>query len=199
MGALDVPMNAQGAALELRSGRPIMSSFQAAFSLGGMAGAATGGLAAAAGAGPAAHLAVVAALLTTAGLLTTRWLLPASADAVAGGTGIAWLNRSLAGLGTAALCVLLAGGAIADWSGPYLHETVGTGPGLATSGYAAFSLAMAAGRLASHRPRSWIRSPARLAGPDSRAVRARRADGPYGRPGCATIRRLAGCRRALSG
>jgi MFS family permease len=148
MGALDVAMNAQGAAVELRSGRPIMSSFHAAFSLGGMAGAVTGGLAAAAGAGPAWHLVAAAALLGAAGFLASRWLLPASADAVAGGAGFAWPGRAIAGLGTAAFCVLLAEGAMADWSAVYLHETVGTGPGLAASGYAAFSLAMAAGRLA---------------------------------------------------
>jgi MFS family permease len=134
MGALDVAMNAQGAAVELRSGRPIMSSFHAAFSLGGMAGAVTGGLAAAAGAGPAWHLVAAAALLGAAGFLASRWLLPASADAVAGGAGFAWPGRAIAGLGTAAFCVLLAEGAMADWSAVYLHETVGTGPGLAASG-----------------------------------------------------------------
>ena len=96
MGALDVAMNAQ-AAVELRAGRRIMSSFHAAFSLGGMAGAATGGLAAAARAGPALHLVVAAALLAAAGFLASRWLLPASADAVAGGAGFAWPGRTPAG------------------------------------------------------------------------------------------------------
>ena len=134
MGALDVAMNAQGAAVELRSGRPIMSSFHAALGLGGMAGAVTDGLAAAAGAGPALHLVAAAALLAAVGFLASRWLLPASADAVAGGAGFAWPGRAIAGLGTAAFCVLLAEGAMADWSAVYLHETVGTGPGLAASG-----------------------------------------------------------------
>jgi MFS family permease len=47
-----------------------------------------------------------------------------------------------------AFCVLLGEGAMADWSAVYLREGVGTGPGLGAAGYAAFSLAMAAGRLA---------------------------------------------------
>lgn len=148
MGALDVAMNAQGAAVEMRARRPLMSSFHAAFSAGGMVGAVTGGLAATAGIPPWAHLSIVAACLGIAGLLATGWLLPAQADMVAGGAGFAWPGRALAGIATVAFCVLLAEGAIADWSALYLRETAGTGPGLAAAGYAAFSLAMAGGRLA---------------------------------------------------
>jgi MFS family permease len=43
---------------------------------------------------------------------------------------------------------MLVEGAIADWSAIYLRTSVLTGPGLAALGYAVFSGAMAAGRLA---------------------------------------------------
>lgn len=50
-GALDVSMNAQAVAVEKGYARPIMSSFHAAFSFGGLAGAASGGLVASLGVG----------------------------------------------------------------------------------------------------------------------------------------------------
>ncbi len=40
---------------------------------------------------------------------------------------------------------------MADWSAVYLDETLKTGPGFAAAGYAAFSLAMAIGRLSGDR------------------------------------------------
>lgn len=46
-GALDVSMNAQAVVVEKEYGRPIMSSFHAAFSFGGLTGAVVGGLIAA--------------------------------------------------------------------------------------------------------------------------------------------------------
>src|SRR6059036_3565861 len=50
-GLLDVSMNAQAAEVEQRVGRPIMSSFHALFSLGGVAGALLAGGAMASGIG----------------------------------------------------------------------------------------------------------------------------------------------------
>ena len=43
-GALTVALNAQGVRLERRYGRPLMASFHASYSLGGLAGALLGGL-----------------------------------------------------------------------------------------------------------------------------------------------------------
>ena len=57
LGALDVTMNAHGVAVERRYGRPILASFHAAFSLGGLAGARVGALAAGAGVDVRAQLA----------------------------------------------------------------------------------------------------------------------------------------------
>jgi MFS family permease len=50
-------------------------------------------------------------------------------------------------LGAAGLCALLAEGAAADWSAVYLQDSLGTSAGFAATGFAAFSLAMAAGRM----------------------------------------------------
>ncbi|HEX2728994.1 MAG TPA: MFS transporter [Rubrobacteraceae bacterium] len=147
-GALDVSMNSQAVVVEQRYGRTIMSSFHAAFSFGGLAGAASGGLIAAAGVGPLPHLSSVAALCAVAALVAYRPLLPASADAVGDGApAFARPTKALLGLGVISFCVLLGEGAMADWSAVYLNDTLATGPGFAAAGYAAFSLSMAFGRL----------------------------------------------------
>ncbi|MDN5696711.1 MAG: MFS transporter, partial [Rubrobacter sp.] len=57
----------------------------------------------------------------------------------------------VAALGVVALCALVSEGAMADWSAIYLRDTLGSGPGLAAAGFAAFSLAMAVGRLTGDR------------------------------------------------
>ncbi|MDP8948958.1 MAG: MFS transporter, partial [Actinomycetota bacterium] len=136
--------------VEKRYARPIMSSFHAAFSFGGLAGAASGGLVASLGAGVFPHLVGVAALSATAAVVAYRSLLSASADAGGAGSGgpaFARPTRGLLGLGVISFCVLLGEGAMADWSAVYLRGTLETGPGFAAAGYAAFSLTMATGCL----------------------------------------------------
>lgn len=147
-GALDVSMNSQAVAVEKGYGRPIMSSFHAAFSFGGLAGASVGGLVASAGAGPLPHLAAVAAVCAAAAAIAYKALLPASADAAdEGAPAFARPTRALLGLGVISFCVLLGEGAMSDWSAVYLDGTLETGPGFAAAGYAAFALTMAFGRL----------------------------------------------------
>lgn len=147
-GALDVSMNAQAVAVEKRYGRPIMASFHAAFSFGGLAGAVTGGLAASAGIRILPHFSAVALVCAIAAVVVYRLLLPSSADAAeAGAPAFARPTRTLLGLGIISFCVLLGEGAMSDWSAVYLSGPLQTGPGFAAAGYAAFSLAMAFGRL----------------------------------------------------
>ncbi|HVL97012.1 MAG TPA: MFS transporter [Solirubrobacteraceae bacterium] len=150
-GVLDVSMNIQGVAVERRDRRPILSSLHALFSLGVLAGAATAGAAAAAGVPVGEHLPAVAAAGAVATLVAGRGLLPAAADARAGGPAFARPTRRLAGLGAIAFCVLLAEGAVADWSAIHLAGELDAPAGVAALGLAGFSLAMAAGRLAGDR------------------------------------------------
>ena len=147
-GGLDVAMNAQAVAVERGYGRPIMSSFHAAWSFGGLGGAALGGLLASRGVGPLPHFAAVAVLAAIAFVVAYGALLPSGADASEEGTpAFARPTRALLGLGIISFCVLLGEGAMGDWSAVYLDDTLRTGPGFAAAGYAAFSLAMAFGRL----------------------------------------------------
>ena len=147
-GGLDVAMNAQAVAVERGYGRPIMSSFHAAWSFGGLAGAALGGLSASQGIGPLPHFSAVAVLSAIAFVVAYGSLLPSRADASEeGAPAFARPTRALLGLGIISFCVLLGEGAMGDWSAVYLDDTLNTGPGFAAAGYAAFSLSMAFGRL----------------------------------------------------
>ncbi len=153
-GALDVAMNAQAVAVETRYGRPIMSSFHALWSLGGLAGAALGGVVAAAGVPPLAHFCGASLVL---GAVTATSVLPRLLDAGEvqsralfdqgeSRPAFTWPPRSIVALGAVAFCIMMGEGAMADWSAIYLRDTAGAGEGLAAVGYAAFSIAMAAGR-----------------------------------------------------
>ena len=147
-GTLDVAMNAQAATVERRYGRPIMSSFHALWSAGGLAGSAIGGFVAHHHVGLATHLVTTALVAGPLAFAVTGRMLPSSADAASGDAAPARPRGILLTLGIMAFCVLLGEGAMADWSALYLREITGAAAGLAAAGYAAFSLAMATGRFA---------------------------------------------------
>ncbi len=154
-GTLDVAMNTQGVTVEKRYPRRIFASLHAGFSFGLLGGAASAGLVAAAGVPLTAHLlgvAVVVAAVIGAGV--SQFLTDADPDAdAAAGTRAAFArpSRALLALGAIAFAVLLAEGALNDWSAIYLSDVHDTGPGTAAAGLAVFSLAMAAGRLTGDR------------------------------------------------
>jgi len=149
-GAVNVAGNARGIALERAYGRSILSSFHAAFSAGGLIGAAAGGIAAAGGAEPSAHFAAVAVALALVALAAAGRLVPHAND---GANAFALVRppRALLLLGAAAFFTLLAEGAAADWSAVYLHGSLRATAAVAALGYTAFSLAMVASRLAGDR------------------------------------------------
>jgi len=145
-GSMDVAMNAQGVAVERQYGRPILNSFHACYSLGGLAGALAGGLVASHSIAPLPHFLGVALFCVILTLSIARSLLPAGAEAQGTAVAFARPTRAILVLGLVAFCVVLGEGAIADWSTIYLNGTLRTGTGLAAAGYAAFSMVMAMGR-----------------------------------------------------
>jgi MFS family permease len=146
-GALDVSMNGLASGIETRWGAPIMSSFHAAFSLGGLGGAALGA-AMAPRSSPWVNAMSLVAVINVAIILAAWRALqepgstpaPAAPRFVLPGRAALWLCACVA-LG------LLGEGAIGDWSGVYLADNLGASPSLAAAGYGAFSAAMIAGRL----------------------------------------------------
>ena len=142
--AMDVGMNTQAVDVERLYERPIMVGFHALFSLGGLIGAAIGGFAAAHHMGPAAHLSGIAVVMFLVTFYAIQNLL-ADPPEVAASMGVAKFPlRPLLALGVISFCILLGEGAMADWSAVYLTQFAGQGT--AATGYAVFSLAMAAGR-----------------------------------------------------
>jgi MFS family permease len=148
MGACDVTMNVHGVAVERRYGRPILAGFHAAFSLGGLAGAALGALAAAAEVDVRVHLAVVGLLCAAIGLAWSRRLLAAAADVMDHAEPVfVRPPRAVWTLGALAFACLLIEGACGDWSGVYLRDELGTSAAVAALGFTAFSVTMTLGRL----------------------------------------------------
>ncbi|HMA34291.1 MAG TPA: MFS transporter [Chloroflexia bacterium] len=148
--AMDVAMNAQAALVEGRYGRPIMAGFHGMWSVATLVGAAIGGALAGWGLPVPLHFGVVAAVALPSIVVAGRGLLwepPAPAGATESVARWALLPRALLPLGALAFSVLLCEGAIGDWSAVYLRESLGSAPAAAASGYAGFSLVMAAGRL----------------------------------------------------
>ena len=146
-GGLDVAMNAQAALVEQRYARPIMSSFHGLWSIGGLVGASIGGLIATQGVSVRAHLFGVAIIAVTVAVLAARWLVVDDSVRHAAGPNFALPPRALVVLGLIAFGVLFCEGAIADWSAVYLREGLRSTPAVAATGFAVFSLLMAAGRL----------------------------------------------------
>ncbi|WP_083976619.1 MFS transporter [Kitasatospora azatica] len=177
-GAANVSMNSAAVEVVAELRRPVMPSFHAGYSLGGLLGAAVGGL--------------------LAGTLTASWALALSGVlglAVTAIAGAALLRTRPAGqlpfvktgkqtatgkqptgnppgrlpharllvllLGLTALCSSYGEGSLADWATLHLTDDVHASAALAAFGYAAYAFAMTTGRLAG----TWLSirlGPARL-------------------------------------
>ena len=143
-GLMDVTMNAHASAVERRWGAPIMSSFHAAFSVGGLAGAGFGAGALALGLGWRGLLIGLSALGVAIVAGAARGLVPGEAQS-ATGSPFGWPPRALIGLAVVAFLCFIVEGAMIDWDGVYL-VSLGVGPAAAPLGYAAFAATMILGR-----------------------------------------------------
>ncbi len=166
-GCLNVAMNSLAVDLVAALRRPVMPSFHAAWSFGGLAGATLGGLLAP-HTSPLRDLVFVAvaglAVTAVCGRALLTHHVPGGADghpvderagedlsdraapAAAASRRRVWRVVLLFGL--IALCSAYGEGAIGDWGALHLRQDLGASPGLAAAGYAAFALAEACGRLA---------------------------------------------------
>ncbi|GAA3353687.1 MFS transporter [Saccharopolyspora gregorii] len=142
-GTIDVAMNSHAVRVEQRYRRPIMSTFHATFSLGGLLGAGSGALAAHLGVSPAAHFALTGAVLLALSLLARPALLPPEpAPPAADGPRVRGFPMAIVFLGALGFFCSVGEGSMADWSSVYLHDELGTGTGFAALGYAVFSATM---------------------------------------------------------
>ncbi len=148
-GAMDVAMNGWAAEVERDKGRPIMSSFHAAYSLAAGLGAGTGYLAVEAGLTPLWHFAILALPWTAATAALSR--VPWTSRRSPGGPAFALPHGALVLVGLTAFASAVGEGAMVDWSAVFLTRVTGTTEALATLGFATFSVAMVAARLVADR------------------------------------------------
>ncbi|QEU96071.1 MFS transporter [Streptomyces kanamyceticus] len=162
-GGISVAMNSAAVDLVAALRRPVMPSFHAAFSLGGMIGAGLGGLV-------AGHLSPTPHLLgiTVVGLAVTAVTAPVllrdgapdrlrehssnpDARPAPGARAPHRMDRRTRGLvlvfGLIALCTAYGEGAIADWGPLHLEQDLHAHPGVAAASYSCFAFAMTIGRL----------------------------------------------------
>ncbi|MFI6446275.1 MFS transporter [Kitasatospora sp. NPDC050543] len=151
VGALDASMNMLGVGLQQRYGRSIMLGLHAAFSLGGILGAALAGLGSHGHLGLRALFGAAAAVLIPLALLAgTRFAGPAElGDAVAraataAARSIPW--RPLLPLCLAMAFVYIADASVSNYSVKYLTDGLGSADDVAKLSYLGYMVAMLLGR-----------------------------------------------------
>lgn len=155
-GTLDVAMNTEASQIERETGRHLMSSFHAVFSIGNLAGAFLVGQLIGHGGGLQVCLGA-AALLVLALALSTRMIAthaahlsprPHSEGATAANTALGASQRTLIFLlGAIAFLALLAEGGMMDWTAIYMIDILGASESHGAYAFAIFAAAMAGGRL----------------------------------------------------
>jgi MFS family permease len=180
--AMDISMNANGAAFQNRTGRSVMHGFHGAWSLGALGGAGLAALAAVAGVPLTVHLAMVGAVIAAAVLVTRSGLvaddaLPASARPAPASPRVEnrqartpkrrglvrQLRAPIVVLAAATVAGAVVEGGASDWSAIQL-ERLGVATGVSALGYAAFMAGMVGGRFAGDRLTDRFGGPALLRG-----------------------------------
>ena len=161
-GLVDVGMNTQASTVERCYGRPLMGGMHAGWSLGAVTGGLLGAATALLGLGFTGAMCLVAALCLPAVLAVgplhlgeTRASAASSGDAPAHSDAPTRSGARLPLLvtlfGALVFCSYLAEGSVADWSGVYLRDSLGSTEFVAALGYPVFEACMFLGRLNSDR------------------------------------------------
>ncbi|HKS12577.1 MAG TPA: MFS transporter [Pseudomonas sp.] len=153
---LDVAMNTHGSLVEARRGRPLMSSFHAVFSIGGLAGASAVASLLSSKLGLMHCLALSAVMTAVVTLIASFWLADLRPYVDVGGDcrpvskpkSFAWPNRTLLCIAGLTFLALFIERTVIDWSSLYLTDVSHTSASIAAFAFGAFSFAMAIGRLA---------------------------------------------------
>jgi MFS family permease len=148
-GVLDVAMNANASEVEAARGIPTMSSFHGFYSLGGLIGAALGGLLIGAGFGDGSGALMVSVAIAAVVAVCARRLLAVAP--APHGSHFALPRGPALFLGLLGLLCFAVEGALVDWSALLLTERTRVDAATAAFGYSAFSVAMAACRFAGDR------------------------------------------------
>ncbi|WP_436770764.1 MFS transporter [Yinghuangia sp. YIM S09857] len=168
-GVTDVAMNTQASLLEQRYGRSLMAGTHAGWSLGAVTGGLLGAVAAKAELGFTASVVTAAAVGAPVSLWLRGTYLPDTPSTAAeapdkpagerperpSGESSRKVRVALPFavyvVGAIAFCGYTIEGAVADWSGLYLRDTIGSAEAVAALAYPLFEAATALGRLTGDR------------------------------------------------
>ncbi|MES2416735.1 MAG: MFS transporter [Bacteroidota bacterium] len=143
----NIALNTQGVAGEKHYGKPIMTSFHGAWSIGGFTGALIGLLVVNFSTGPYLHFCIIAALAWINIAINYRYLLVAQKPKATEKPKLFTKPQGvLIQLGIIGFCSMATEGAMFDWSGIYFKDIVKVPQALVVLGYASFMIMMATGR-----------------------------------------------------
>ncbi|HWG23399.1 MFS transporter [Actinospica sp.] len=149
-GLVDVAMNTQASTVERAYGRPLMGGMHAGWSLGAVAGGLVGAATAWLGFGFTGALCLFAVVGLPLTLAVGPLYLPESARTSSAGHAESPRPRLpllVYLFGALVFCSYLTEGSIADWSGVYLRDSLGSVETVAALGYPMFEASMFLGRM----------------------------------------------------
>ncbi len=151
-GGVDVGINAQAVVVEKCYGRPIMSSFQALWSVGGLAGGFLTSVTLGLGSTPEINLVGIGVLILLVDLVYYSHLMhDASLPGPEGGKRFRLPGKALLYVAIFTFIALFSEGALQDWAAVYMRQVVAVPVPVAAVGYAGYSTAMALGRFVGDR------------------------------------------------
>ena len=151
-GGVDVGINAQAVVVEKCYGRPIMSSFQALWSVGGLAGGFLTSVTLGLGSTPEINLVGIGVLILLVDLVYYSHLMhDASLPGPEGGKRFRLPGKALLYVAIFTFIALFSEGALQDWAAVYMRQVVAVPVSVAAVGYAGYSTAMALGRFVGDR------------------------------------------------
>jgi MFS family permease len=151
-GGVDVGINAQAIVVEKEYGRPIMASFQALWSVGGLAGGFLTSVALSLGSTPVINLVGVGALILLLDLRYFSHLMPDRSEQAEGDRQRFRLpGKGLLYVAILTFIALFSEGALQDWAAVYMRQVVVVPVSVAAIAYGGYSTGMALGRFVGDR------------------------------------------------
>ncbi|MEE2715863.1 MAG: MFS transporter [SAR324 cluster bacterium] len=151
-GMMDVSMNAQAAAVEQGYGRPLMSSFHAAFSLGTLLGGGIASVVLGWDVTPLQHTGSIVVVLAVLVLACGGFLLTPAEDVPGEQASVISIPKGpVLALGLLAVLGMMAEGVSVDWSAIYVRNTLNASAQVAALTFTVFCLTMTLSRLVGDR------------------------------------------------
>ncbi len=143
----NISMNSQGISIQHRINKPILSSLHAMWSIGAFSAAAISGWTMKMGYSTAVHFTIVSMIAAVIIIAGSFFLIPDESVDDTSAKVFVLPNKKLILLGVICFCVAMSEGAMADWSSLYYRQVIHELNSISTTGYTAFAMCMAAGRL----------------------------------------------------